>query len=243
MSKRDIIKKEIKKLIEEALDVQKIFFEKKEGNFPIRYQDWYSKALKVVELLAPDRYKEFRSYYEADPKRKAKELNRSNYVIQDFLKRFDPWAWGLETVKGIVGNSFTNQITIFLSITERIDSIFSNIETELFSEIQDDEIETAKKLLKINIRASGSLLGVIIENHLKKVANAHKFKISKKNPTISDLNELLKKETVIDIPAWRKIGYMGDIRNLCSHKKEVEPTKDQVTELIRGTEWLIKNIF
>jgi len=243
MSKKDLIKKEIEELTNEGLEFCEDYLEKSEEGFQIKYQVWYSKALKVIEFLAPDRYKEFRGYYEIDPKRKAKDFGGTNYVIQDFIKNNDIWDWGSKTTKELARNCFINQIAIFSSLSERVDSILSNIETELFSELQDDEISTAKQLLKINIRAAGSLLGVIIENHLKKVANSHKLKILKKNPTISDLNELLKKEAVITAPNWRKITYMGDIRNLCTHKKEVEPTKEEVSELINNTDWLVKNVF
>ena len=43
---------------------------KKEGDFHYAYQRWYTKALKVVTSLAPDRIAEFRGFYEADPKEK-----------------------------------------------------------------------------------------------------------------------------------------------------------------------------
>jgi hypothetical protein len=48
---------------------------------------------------------------------------------------------------------------------------------------------------------------------------------------------------VIDTPVWRKISFLADLRNLCSHKKDAEPTKEQVEELIQGAEWLTKNVF
>ena len=71
----------------------------------------------------------------------------------------------------------------------------------------------------------------------------HGIKISKTKPTISDLSNPLKEAAVIDITAWRKISYLADIRNLCTHKKETEPTKEQVDELINGAEWLAKTVF
>jgi len=40
-----------------------------------------------------------------------------------------------------------------------------------------------------------------------------------------------------------KISYLGDIRNICAHKKDVEPTKEQVEELINGVNWVTKNVF
>lgn len=139
--------------------------------------------------------------------------------------------------------AFFNQLTIFKSIIDRADSLLGNIEEELYAEIQGSEIVVAKQLLKVSPRAAGALAGVVIEGHLQKVANSHAIKVTKKNPTISDLNDPLKNASVIDTPTWRKITYLADIRNICSHKKDAEPTKEQVQELIDGAVWLIKNIF
>jgi hypothetical protein len=86
-------------------------------------------------------------------------------------------------------------------------------------------------------------MGVVIEGHLQKIVANHGVRIKKKNPTIADLNGSLKTASIVDTPAWRKIAYLADLRNLCSHKKNIEPTKEQVEELIQGVEWLTKNIF
>ena len=102
---------------------------------------------------------------------------------------------------------------------------------------------TAEALLKINLRAAGSLAGVILENHLQKVMQNHHIPITKKNPTISDMNDALKDNNIYDIPTWRKIQYFGDIRNLCSHKKDREPTEEEVRDLISGVNEIIKKVF
>jgi len=98
-------------------------------------------------------------------------------------------------------------------------------------------------LAKISLRAAGAVVGVVIEGHLQKVASAHGIKIAKKHPTIADLNATLKAASIVDTAAWRKISYLADLRNLCSHKKDAEPTKPQIEELIQGAEWLTKNVF
>jgi hypothetical protein len=53
----------------------------------------------------------------------------------------------------------------------------------------------------------------------------------------------LMQPAIIDTPTWRKISFLADLRNICSHKKGTEPTKEQVEELIQGAEWLMKNVF
>ena len=90
----------------------------------------------------------------------------------------------------------------------------------LYAELQDNEVVVARELIKVNLRAAGALVGVLIEGHLQKVASAHGVTITKKNPTIADLNDPLKAASVIDMPTWRKISFLADLRNLCSHKKD-----------------------
>jgi hypothetical protein len=243
MSKRDVIRTEVAELYDEGAALADKFQQVKEEQFHYPYQAWYTKALKAVASLAPDRLHEFRSYYEINPKRKL--LGYGTYVIQDYLKGVKPGSRQLQDfdTRKQVFVCFFNQLTIFRSILERVDSVLANIETELYAELQDNEVEVARRLTKVNLRAAGALVGVVIEGHLQKVASAHAVIIKKKNPTISDLNEPLKAASVIDVPTWRKISYFADLRNLCSHKKDVEPTKAQVDELIQGAEWLTKNVF
>jgi hypothetical protein len=243
MNKREQIRKELMTLYEEGTKLAVAFQKKEEKQFQYDYQRWYTKALKAVVSLAPDRLNEFRGYYEIDPKRKS--LGYGTYVIQDYIKGVAPSGYHYQDfdTRQQTLQCFFNQLTIFVSLTERIESVLSNIEGELYAELQDNEIVVARQLAKISLRAAGALLGVVIEGHLQKIAAAHGVKIAKKNPTISDLNDPLKAANVVDIPTWRKIAYLADLRNLCSHKKDSEPTKEQVEELIQGAEWITKNLF
>jgi hypothetical protein len=243
MKKREAIHRELTALYEEGVKLAAAFQKNKDTQFQYDYQRWYTKALKAVASLASDRYNEFRSYYEADPKRKS--LGYGTYVIQDYLKGVAPNKYNHPNfdTRAQVVTCFFNQLTILNSIEERVDSVLTSIEGELFAELQDNELDVARRLTKVSVRAAGALVGVVIEGHLQKVASSHGIKITKKNPTIADLNDPLKVAAVIDIPKWRKISYLADLRNLCSHKKGSDPTKEQVEELIEGADWLTKNVF
>lgn len=243
MTKREAIRKELSALYQEGTTLAVAFQKKEASQFPSNYQRWYTKALKAVASLAPDRLAEFRGYYEIDPKRKS--LGYGTYVIQDYLKGVAPGAYHLKDFDTEEQSlrCFYNQLTILGAVEERVGSVLANIEGELYAEVQDGEIIVARQLAKVSLRAAGALTGVLIEGHLQKVAEAHALKIAKKSPTIADLNDPLKAASVIDTPAWRKISFLADIRNLCSHKKDAEPTKEQVEELIQGAEWLVKNVF
>jgi hypothetical protein len=75
------------------------------------------------------------------------------------------------------------------------------------------------------------------------VCQNHNIKITKKAPTINDYNEELKRNEVIEIPNWRFIQRLGDLRNLCDHKKSTDPTKNQIDDLIEGVDKTVKTIF
>jgi hypothetical protein len=244
METKQAIAKEVAALYSEGAElVHALQNDDTELNFPYQYQFWYTKALRVVQVLAPDRLAEFRSYYEIDPKRKS--LGYGTYVIQDFLKNVAPSSshYPEFNTKTQALGCFFNQLTIFHSLSERIEATLADISGALLSGLQDSELRTASALIKVSPRAAGALAGVVIESHLQQVARNHDITLRKMNPTISDLNDPLKQNNVVDIATWRKISYLADLRNLCSHKKDIEPTKEQVTELIEGANWLIKNIF
>jgi len=42
---------------------------------------------------------------------------------------------------------------------------------------------------------------------------------------------------------WRFIQRMGDLRNLCDHNKKQEPLKENVADLVDGTDKIIKTIY
>jgi hypothetical protein len=105
----------------------------------------------------------------------------------------------------------------------------------------DSELDAAAELAKNKfLRAAGALAGVVLE---VQVCANHSIKISKKAPGISDLNDLLKASNVVDVPQWRLIQHLGDIRNLCDHSKATEPTHSQVDDLIGGVSKVMKTLF
>ncbi|MCD6452824.1 MAG: hypothetical protein J7K77_00795 [Dehalococcoidales bacterium] len=256
MDKREELKKALGELTGKAEEILNLAANAQKGDFlrfGAEYQNWYTMALKVVEVLANDRLGEFISYYKINPKRQSSTgIDAQDYVIQDFImgtnvrssifdSSFDS-SWTIDTSK-VTAVRVHNQLQILQSLETRIDSVLSDVQGSLLAELQDKELETAEELLKINLRSAGSLAGVILENHLQKVMQNHNIPISKKNPTISDMNDPLKSNNIYDVPIWRKIQYLADIRNLCSHKKDREPTEAEVKELISGVNEIIKKVF
>ena len=239
MSAKDTIKAELQNLIAEGRKLPLSIKDDSVLEFGRKYQAWYTKTLKVISVLAPDRLEEFRSYYNVDPKRKT--INVSTYRIQDFIRGFSPTMerWDHHNLTQIM---VVNQLHILESVESRIEGVLADIEATLIASFQDVELSTAESLKKVSLRASGALAGVILEEHLQRVIDNHSIKLGKKNPTISDMNDPLRNAGVYDTPTWRRIQYLADIRNLCSHKKSQDPTLTQIDELIAGVNWTIKNI-
>ena len=137
-----------------------------------------------------------------------------------------------------------SQLSILTAVRRRFESSLFDIRQMVQADIFDSELEAAAGLAKTGFtRAAGSLAGVVLERHLEQVTANHSTSIRKRNPTISDFNDALKDNGTLDTPTWRQIQRLGDIRNLCSHSKEREPTKDEVSELIAGTEKFTKTLF
>lgn len=242
MSTAEEIKKEINSLLK-VKKLEEVFSLPEESSvkFGKIYQHWYSRALKVVESLAPERLEEFVSYYRVDPKREC--IDKGNYVIQDFLKGITLSDWKEEDTQNLTKINFMNQIQILSSLSIRVDGVLQDVTGHLFAELQDAELAVASQLKKVSRRAAGALAGVVLERHLQRVAQNHKIAIPKSSPSLSDLNDPIRNAGVYDVPTWRKIQLLADIRNLCAHKKKREPTDDEVDELISGVNLVIKSVF
>jgi hypothetical protein len=240
------IRSELQALLAEQSELLKLVQKVEDTvGFGTRYQAWYSRGLKIVEALAPERLPEFRSYYEADRKRKSFSVD--TYTIQDYVMAFgaaeDIYGKPKWDANNIIAVRIVNQMQILASLASRLDSVLADVTGHLFAELQDAELRAAGELLKISPRAAGALAGVVLERHLQRVATNHKIQIKKVNPTIGDLNDPLKTAGVYEVAVWRKLQYLADLRNLCSHSKGAEPTREQVEEMLREVNQFVKTIF
>lgn len=210
------------------------------------YQIWYSESIALIKQILPSRFNEFQELYSGNGKRK--NINSNTYNIQD-------WMMGVRAGTNALGEKYFNDVASVvgrLNIQNQIiESAISYFNSSLFeikqllqADLFDSELEAARELLKNGfLRAAGAVAGVVLETHLLQVCENHNIKVQKKNPSIGDLNELLKKQDVYDMFIYRPIQRLGDLRNLCDHKKGKEPNIEEVTELIDGTEKIIKTIF
>jgi len=215
--------------------------------FLSKYQKWYSEAYQVIKQLLPVRVEEFEKLYRGEGKRK--EINSITFTIQDWLtgirsainnftgeRHFSDFA--------ITTMRFQTQLQILESANLRFESSLFDIKQLLQADLFDSELDAARELIKKGfLRGAGAIAGVVLEKHLEQVCLSHKVKIPKKEPTINNLNDLLKNNGVLEISDWRFIQRLGDLRNLCDHNKKREPTSEEVAELVDGSDKILKTIF
>jgi hypothetical protein len=233
------------KMLKEAYGEKTSEMLKKIPSFSEAYQSWYSEAKVIVKRLLPERLDDFVRHYEKPKSRK--EITYDNYRIEDYLQ-------GLNVTRGaykekIVGPDaavpqYRQQLAILKSVTARFESSLFDIRQLVQADLFDSELDVAKELSKHKfVRAAGAVAGVVLERHLLQVCDSHSVKIGKKTPGISDLNNALKDAGVVDVPEWRFVQHLADIRNLCDHEKDTEPTPEQVDDLIAGVAKIIKTLF
>jgi hypothetical protein len=207
----------------------------------LSYNTWYTASLRLIKLLIPERLKDFVCYYKLE-KRKENYFNTFEYTISDYLNNSHEFMKGFDSFDEFDTFSikFRNQLAILNSCIENIDTILFDIENILQYNMYKSELEAAADLLSKNfIRPAGALAGVILEGYLKSTCKKHNLIFTKKRLTISDCNEKLKTENIIDVVLWRKIQYLADIRNICDHKDEREPKKEEVHDFIADIEKII----
>jgi len=202
------------------------------------YQYWYTKALPLIKFLVPDRSNEFENCYRLNYSRQS--LTPANYTILDYMNGLSlSGANELSLMKV----RFHCQLGIIKGAVDRINSIVGNLEGVLQVDLFQSELDAAEHLLKNGyLRAAGAIAGVVLEGHLKTICKNHNVTITNKTAGISILNDDLKKAGVYDTSQWRRIQFLGDLRNKCDHKQTTEPTVEDIEDLISGVTKIINLI-
>lgn len=210
--------------------------------FKSKYQRWYSEAVALIRQLLPDRLADFVRHYEKPKGRK--ELTNESYRVEDYLQGLTVSLRGEQIVaESAAIPHFEQQVAILKAAQARFDSSLFEIRQLVQADLLDSELGAAEELAKHKfVRAAGAVAGVVLEKHLAQVCIDHKVPIAKAKPTIGDFNDALKAASVLDVPGWRFIQHLGDIRNLCDHGRTLEPTADQVADLIMGVKKVTKTV-
>jgi hypothetical protein len=211
-------------------------------DFNNEYEKWYSESLEIIKQVLPSRFEDFKYLYKND---KRKKLDYLSYTMSDYMI----------DVRNTIGSEvivdsnaalpkFQQQLKILEATERRFESTLFEIKQLLQADLFDNEIDTARELLKNGYtRAAGAVAGVVLEKHLQQVSGDHTIIINKAQPNISDYNNSLKEAQVIDVPTWRFIQHLADLRNLCDHKKQREPQPEEIEDFIIGVDKILKTVF
>lgn len=200
------------------------------------YQRWYSVASLLVKQAMPNRFVEFEVLYTGSAKTK---LDISTYGIHHHFVGVRPIHLTEPSVHAL--GLFAVQTQIVDSIEKFLVSSIAHITSEIRFELSESELQTAQELVRNgHIRAGGAVAGVVLEGFLRDICINSNCIFTKKSPSIGDYNDKLRDSGIYDNSTWKKILYLSEIRNLSVHKKEREPTPDEVSELIREVDKIMK---
>jgi len=208
--------------------------------FVAEYQRWLSRSLRLVGILGPDRLVEFQGYYLPDPRRRS--VDDSTYCIQDYILAVRPSQDSKFDIHRAVVLRLTAQVTILQSLESRLEGVFAEIGGELLATLEESELATARRLVKVSPRAASALTAAILETHLLRVARCHDLKLSPGKPTIEKLNNLLKEAGVCDDTSWRSTSLVHDKQLEVLTNKKVEPNAATVEGLIAQVESILKRV-
>jgi hypothetical protein len=218
-------------------------FAAKLPSFNSDYQKWYSLAQAVIQQVMPARLSDFVGYYEIPKSRK--EVTFQNYMIKDYLQGLVITRYDEVIVNGSAAiPEFVQQLNILKAASHALNSSLLDLQAILQADLFDSEIDAARHLMKAGyLRAVGAICGVVLEKHLKHICSLHSITTGKKNPGISDLNQVLRDKEILTVPQWRFIQHLADIRNICDHAKGREPSKEEIVELLDGSAKILKTVF
>lgn len=254
--KREAIVNEIKELVKEGGVIKQLFCYKKipdaskgrptftaefisyaeTKDFSGEYQKWYSKCLFILKIVEPQRLDDFESQYR--PSKNRKQVDILNYTLYDAICGVTSFSHNVDPSRAY--SKIVTQVDIIKSLELVVDEQIDRIENELQIDVFDQEIDSARELLKNKYyRSAGAVCGVILERHLKIMA-AKVGIVFKKDPTLNDYNQELYKAGSLNSTQFKFISFLSDIRNKCDHAKTEEPAKEEIEKLIAGTDEVVK---
>ncbi|MCD4726302.1 MAG: hypothetical protein K8R46_01470 [Pirellulales bacterium] len=216
------------------------------GSFERNYQRWYTEAGAVVGQLIHARAAEIERLYMGEAKRRS--INAETYNIQDWLagRRAPADGSGKPAFNDLLAVSMRlkMQLDILRSAEARLESSLFDVRQLVRADLFDSQLDACRELAVHGfLRAAGTVAGVVLEKHLRQVAESHGVAVRNSEPTLNDFNDHLKKAGLLDVPTWRQIQRLADIRNLCGHQKHREPRGKEVKEMIEGVDGIIRTLF
>ncbi len=182
--------------------------------FNKEYYTWYSEAHVLVKQILPDQLAEFVELH-----------NTRNSAYRD------------------PNDVLYKYCGILNAVSNRFETSLYDIKHLAQADLFTNELDAARYLMQHKYyRAAGAISGVVLESYLKSICSKYSL-IIPQNSGISQLKELLwDKNRIILVEQATNLLYLGQLRNKCDHDKSDEPTKNDIKNLISGTEMVMNTI-
>lgn len=192
--------------------------------FSMQYHHWYEKAASFLGEFSPHAKEDFVHLY--------KGLSRGS------IRQNPPIALALddpnsEAMRSSLERKMSSQIGILQAIPKMLDVRAFSLRQVLSADLFADELSTGRELLRAgHIRAAGTIVGVVLERHLKLMRERRGIVLGERE-TVGSLNTKLQ-EKYVDPSEYRKVQWLSELRAQCGHVKDVEPTAEKVEEFVEA---------
>jgi hypothetical protein len=206
------------------------------------YPVWYTKALRIMRTLT------FRRSHDAADQEKARN---DDHRPASYAAPHDAGMGMTITESGeMIGSARLmflthchHQLRILHSVRNGLEYVLADLQGALYSEVSEHVLAAAYELFRHGQgRAAGTLVGVLLEIHLAKVATKYRVPHCPNASGIIPLNEALKRGGIYDVEVWRFIQHLGALRHTCVNSAVRDPTVDELTTLFQGVETVRKMV-
>lgn len=206
------------------------------------YLRWYTEAQLLISRHVPSMFHEFENLYYSTSTGESAADAWEYHGIRSYMRSTSDWGDKHRIFRNRFNADIEHQRGILLALPAVIELRALEVEALVTADLVSGEIDEARLLLDHGFgRAAGAVAGVALESHLKLLHNQSSLEYDDKD-TIVPLATRLRKAGLISLGDEKKCIAMSDTRNNCDHKNEVEPTQEEIVELINDADRFAKRV-
>ena len=198
----------------------------------IKYEAWYTNALRIVQNLVPERLEDFVSAYKNN---RNAPISYSSYTIQDYLLgiKADRSSKADYNSNVLFRRLILRQVGILSSALRDRPLSEETSEEFLQTEFYKQALDQAQKLFEMGkIVAGGVVVGTVLDNYLQWMCARRDLKLSKKQRSLAEMNNLLYKFRAYPHTTWIRIQSLIPVAEACLNPKKKTPPKKEIVTMI-----------